>query len=285
MFKEEIRIVMERDSCIVYCTFWFKNISAHKDDISMGFPDYFESICSGSQPLRGFTCKVNGEKTDCDKRTQTIQFDSDTSIFNYEKWYCWEVEFNPNETVVIENSYVGSWGGSASGICEFGYLIGTAQTWFGNIGSGKVTFDYSNLASQNFIDTSYYSDDELPDGLHRKIYNDSTVFSYSNYLPEWNETLHVYFICFWGTPFGVYEDDLEVFPFEITNRSNKTKLRLMRNEVYARHGYVFKDLALQNYFLSQLWYKPDNTFDMKKLSRYEFLFVSYLKKLEKDSTN
>ena len=144
---------------------------------------------------------------------------------------------------------------------------------------------YYNLASQNFIDTSYYSDDELPDGLHRKIYNDSTVFSYSNYLPEWNETLHVYFICFWGTPFGITNDELEEYPFQPVRVSNKTKLRLMRNEVYARHGYIFKDTELQKYFLSQLWYKPDNTFDIKKLSRFEFLFVNYLKTLEKELKN
>jgi TolB-like protein len=35
----------------------------------------------------------------------------------------------------------------------------------------------------------------------------------------------------------------------------KQELRLARNEIYARHGRVFKDQALQRYFDSKSWYK------------------------------
>jgi hypothetical protein len=37
---------------------------------------------------------------------------------------------------------------------------------------------------------------------------------------------------------------------------NIDSLRLRRNEIYARHGYIFKDAALRNYFMSQPWYSP-----------------------------
>jgi type IV secretory pathway VirB10-like protein len=33
-------------------------------------------------------------------------------------------------------------------------------------------------------------------------------------------------------------------------------LELMRNEIYARHGWVFKRQDLQQYFQSQPWYRP-----------------------------
>ena len=36
-------------------------------------------------------------------------------------------------------------------------------------------------------------------------------------------------------------------------------LRLMRNEIYARHGYIFNDQNLQGYFSSQPWYRPGAT--------------------------
>ena len=36
----------------------------------------------------------------------------------------------------------------------------------------------------------------------------------------------------------------------------KSQLKLARNEIYARHGRMFKDDDLQNYFNSQLWYTP-----------------------------
>ncbi len=41
---------------------------------------------------------------------------------------------------------------------------------------------------------------------------------------------------------------------EIKNTS-KEKLRIMRNEIYARYGYQFKDSSMTNYFNNQIWYK------------------------------
>ncbi len=34
------------------------------------------------------------------------------------------------------------------------------------------------------------------------------------------------------------------------------ELRIMRNEIFARHGYIFKSQDLQEYFKSKEWYKP-----------------------------
>ena len=40
------------------------------------------------------------------------------------------------------------------------------------------------------------------------------------------------------------------------------ELELMRNEIYARHGWIFRLPDLRNYFESQPWYRPrsDNAF-------------------------
>jgi uncharacterized membrane protein YvbJ len=40
----------------------------------------------------------------------------------------------------------------------------------------------------------------------------------------------------------------------------KEQLRLARNEIYARHGYVFQSADLQKYFLSKSWYHPDPSY-------------------------
>ena len=37
------------------------------------------------------------------------------------------------------------------------------------------------------------------------------------------------------------------------------ELVLMRNEIYARHGWVFQRVDLQNYFGQQSWYRPKGT--------------------------
>lgn len=44
------------------------------------------------------------------------------------------------------------------------------------------------------------------------------------------------------------------------------ELRLLRNEVYARHGRFFKTLWLQQYFGSQSWYDPTENFKDEDLS-------------------
>src|SRR5437667_7605495 len=44
------------------------------------------------------------------------------------------------------------------------------------------------------------------------------------------------------------------------------ELRLLRNEVYARHGRIFKTLWLQQYFGTQPWYDPNENFKDEELS-------------------
>jgi hypothetical protein len=44
------------------------------------------------------------------------------------------------------------------------------------------------------------------------------------------------------------------------------ELRLLRNEIYARHGRVFKTMWIEQYFGSQPWYNPDENFKDEELS-------------------
>src|SRR4030095_17143842 len=44
------------------------------------------------------------------------------------------------------------------------------------------------------------------------------------------------------------------------------ELRLLRNEIYARHGHQFQAQWLSQYFYSQPWYKPDDNFKDEQLS-------------------
>lgn len=51
-----------------------------------------------------------------------------------------------------------------------------------------------------------------------------------------------------------------------------TILYLAKNEIYAKHGYIFKDENLQNYFLGQIWYEPEissEEFDDQVFNKYE----------------
>ena len=62
----------------------------------------------------------------------------------------------------------------------------------------------------------------------------------------------------------------------------KSTLRLMRSEILARHGYVFEDEDLKEYFRKQPWYKPAQSNDGIELSFIEKLNVKLIENAESD---
>jgi hypothetical protein len=60
----------------------------------------------------------------------------------------------------------------------------------------------------------------------------------------------------------------------------KAQLRVMRNEIYARHGYVFSSADLKAHFSKMSWYKPLNDNSKVQLSQLEQLNVDLIKAWE-----
>jgi hypothetical protein len=58
------------------------------------------------------------------------------------------------------------------------------------------------------------------------------------------------------------------------------ELRLLRNEIYARHGRMFRAEWLQQYFFFQPWYTPDENFKDEELSGNDKLNVETIVKYE-----
>lgn len=57
-------------------------------------------------------------------------------------------------------------------------------------------------------------------------------------------------------------------------------LRVLRNEIYARRGRIFKDAELQKYFAAQSWYQPNPDFKDEQLSEIEFKNLAAIRKAE-----
>ncbi len=73
-----------------------------------------------------------------------------------------------------------------------------------------------------------------------------------------------------------------MLPGEITSLS-KNELRVMRNEIYARHGYRFGSDDLKEYFMSEKWYEMDSDPDVNDkihFSLIEFLNIALIKSIE-----
>ena len=64
------------------------------------------------------------------------------------------------------------------------------------------------------------------------------------------------------------------------NYYGKQALRLMRNSILARHGYVFQSKDLQKYFGNESWYEPADNNDNINLSFVERLNIELIKNRE-----
>ena len=62
---------------------------------------------------------------------------------------------------------------------------------------------------------------------------------------------------------------------------DQTMTLLARNEIYARHGYVFQTPYIQDYFASQSWYYPDPSYTGTGLSKVEQANVDTILAYEK----
>jgi len=62
-------------------------------------------------------------------------------------------------------------------------------------------------------------------------------------------------------------------------------LRVLRNEVYARHGRIFKDKELQKYFETQAWYKPNADFKDDQLNEIETQNLAKIREAEETATS
>ena len=60
-------------------------------------------------------------------------------------------------------------------------------------------------------------------------------------------------------------------------------LRVLRNEIYARRGRIFKDAALQKYFAAQPWYQPNPEFKDEMLTETESKNLAVIKEVEEYS--
>ena len=60
-------------------------------------------------------------------------------------------------------------------------------------------------------------------------------------------------------------------------------LRVLRNEIYARHGRIFKDKELQKYFSQQPWYKPNPDFKDEMLTEKEYKNLAIIREAEEST--
>ncbi len=77
--------------------------------------------------------------------------------------------------------------------------------------------------------------------------------------------------------------DVEKLTYSDLEGHYKEELTMARYEIYARHGYIFKDESISEYFNSKTWYKPTinaEDFDESSLNEIEKYNIEFLKQYE-----
>ena len=72
----------------------------------------------------------------------------------------------------------------------------------------------------------------------------------------------------------------KVFGLEKLDWLPKKNLRILRNSIFARYGYIFKSQDLQDYFGNKSWYIPSASNVDNMLTPVDKDIISYLSKLE-----
>lgn len=122
-------------------------------------------------------------------------------------------------------------------------------------------FDTENAAIWLFSDKHYVLEKNGIDG---------ELFSGKEYEDHMGNTKDVLISRFQGM-FELKENDLPDY-----STVTKKTLRLFRNLIFARNGYVFKSNDLQDYFNSCSWYNPKHQFNENDMRKDEKDFISLM---------
>lgn len=187
-------------------------------------------------------------------------------------------------------------------IDDNGYLyrkIGNSNNGYKDYAEYVMNIIFSNLknSSEIIIQNSnlIIDDKEYTVNLDGNFFDTTDaaiwLFSKGHYVIEKNGTDgELYTSKEYGNRVGITKNALvKRFPglFEISSdevpdysKVPKDQLRLFRNLMYARNGYIFKSADLQEYFDSCSWYMPNLNFNESKMRKDEKDFIALMQKYE-----
>ena len=249
--------------------------------------------------------KAKGENGEL-KDPEDIQFeDFDPAIFIY----LFELTFKPGSNT-INHSYSFPASTNVTFNQFYNYILTTGSKWAdGKIKDLSVRFDmgdnkyfyvhdvfdgnakWSIVGSGKMTNESFHT---YPDVVGKMVRINSGILQIdvADLEPKKNIEFGIINENTFSTALEIGKHDklvtamrLLTFKSDFYNGDNLTKedLRLMRNTIYAQHGYVFKNEELQNYFLEFDWYipNPNLTAEQINLSEKENSFISEILQREK----
>ncbi len=288
MVSESVYVSLTFDSIKVYTKFWMYN-KGETQKIKVFFPYSTEVFgLKGPPEIKDMTCKINQKTIKVKKKDRKIISDYKYTM----PYFYWTTEFIGNDTTEVEVTYNSVWGRDGFAPCKyFDYIIGTAKTWNGPIGRGIIIFDHTNYLSTNFIykcafeanfKEPYYlfTEQKINPDIQIEYKEDATIYSFHDYTPKANEGISISILDYdWINTYEYVDYFKKLF---VCQNYTKEQFGDMKNEIYARRGYIFQDKKLMDYFLMKKWYKPKDKITVDDLSEGEKGFIKVLSELEQE---
>jgi len=193
-----------------------------------------------------------------------------TLFFGEEYWLSGKWNLNGNELVIFFNRKEGRRGiGEPNNMPEWGVPAHYVYTYD----------EYVPFVEEVNIEEKYNWAE-----IVRNIIIHSTSQGYSNCLEFCNYALlnddeNAIHISLSGIYTFASEKELTR---EILSAYTKEQLRIIRNEIFARYGYIFRDNEMRTYFGQQPWYEPKLENVDKYLSEREQKNIILLRELENE---
>lgn len=145
---------------------------------------------------------------------------------------------------------------------------------YGINGAFELIRQKEELSENDITDNSIYNSSWTEEEMIKAVNERSQYYKASAYYPEiidyWENVREVRDISNVLEP--LFETDKKYYTKEEFESEPMLVIHLAKNEIYARHGYIFKNEDLYNYFMGCIWYSPtcDSTdFDDNIFNEYE----------------
>lgn len=156
---------------------------------------------------------------------------------------------------------------------------------YGINGAFELIRQKEELSENDITDNSIYNSSWTEEEIIKAVNERSQYYKASAYYSEiidyWENTREVRDITNVLEP--LFETDKKYYTKEEFESEPMLVIHLAKNEIYARHGYIFKNEDLYNYFMGCIWYSPtcDSTdFDDNIFNEYEKANLEILSDLD-----
>lgn len=287
MKEERIILDFQKDFYEVTVDFSFYN-TGKTTQLTVGFP-FFAPGNLGNGKIYDFKCWTDGKETSFDDLPIVRSWDSSNQP-KLENAYTRTIVFKNKELTTTRITYKSTYGNTR---WDGYYLYGTGSSWKNTI--GKITLIVVNNLPYGYPESIRMGSNIWGESIKKRlIKKDDKTFEAVFYNVEPAEYTDIFYVHF--------EDILNdsgpkrfpaYFPYNkrITDSKElawyrKDQLRILRNTIYALHGYPFKSEDLRDFFEanSAEWsrpYKADDRFSEAMLSAIEKENVKIISEEEK----